>query len=119
MLDFKYKEIKMVNDEIKKKTRFDENVFYAAKEDTRYAIYNSDGKRVNKTYYNDVIFDEDYPVFKASTDKYDYIITSKELGKITLASFNKEYSVYENYIVVDNNYYNYNGKLIYESNNRK
>lgn len=114
ILDFEYKEIKTVNIEVKKQNTGNNNVFYAAMKDTKYMLYNSKGKRVDKTYYNDVIFDNKYPLFKASTEAYDYIITSEELGKINLTSFKKEYKAYDNYIVIDNNYYNYSGKLIYE-----
>lgn len=115
ILDFEYKEIKMVSAEVKKENSADDNVFYAAMKDTKYMLYNSKGKRVDKTYYNDVIFDSAYPLFKASTEAYDYIITSEELGKINLTSLKKEYKAYDSHIVIDNNYYNYSGKLIYEA----
>ena len=119
ILDFEYKEIKMINADVKKQTVVDNNVFYAAVKDTKYMLYNSKGKRVDKTYYNEVIFDNEYPLFKASTEAYDYIITSKELSKISLTTLKKEYKAYDSHIVIDNNYYNYSGKLIYEAKTKE
>ena len=91
----------MVSAEVKKENSADDNVFYAAMKDTKYMLYNSKGKRVDKTYYNDVIFDSAYPLFKASTEAYDYIITSEELGKINLTSLKKEYKAYDSHIRLD------------------
>lgn len=117
IIEFENEEIKMVSDIIKKKSASgSNNVFYAVKKDNKYAIYNSNGKRVNKTYYNDIVFDEKEPLFKASTDAKDMLITSEDLNIINLTSFNTEYKAYDNYIILKNEYYNYNGKLIYVDN---
>lgn len=116
IIDFENSEIKMASGKVKKMSVSDDNVFYAVRKDNRYAIYNSDGKRVNDVYYNDIVFNDSYPLFKASTDANDLIITSNNLGEIGLTSFNTEYEAYENYIIVKNEYYNYNGKLIYVDN---
>lgn len=116
IIDFENAKIKMVSGEVKKKTAADDNVFYAVIKDNKYAIYNSNGKRVNKTYYNDIEFNDEYPLFKASTDIEDLIITSSSLSEINLTSFNTEYEAYDNYIIIKNEYYNYKGKLIYVDN---
>lgn len=117
IIEFENEEIKMVSDIVKKKSASgSNNVFYAVKKDNKYAIYNSNGKRVNKTYYNDIVFDEKEPLFKASTDAKDMLITSEDLNIINLTSFNTEYKAYDNYIILKNEYYNYNGKLIYVDN---
>ena len=89
------------------------NVFYAVKKDNRFVLYNSKLKRRDDKYYNDIVFDDNYPLFKAATDTLDLIITSEKLNEITLTSFNADYKAYETYIVVKNEYYNYSGKLIY------
>lgn len=117
IIEFENEEIKMASDTVKKKSASNSNnVFYAVKKDNKYAIYNSNGKRVNKTYYNDIVFDEKEPLFKASTDANDMLITSEDLNIINLTSFNTEYKAYDNYIILKNEYYNYNGKLIYVDN---
>lgn len=116
IIEFENAEIKMASGEVKKKTSADDNVFYAVRKDNRYAIYKSNGKRANKTYYNDIEFNDKYPLFKASTDANDLLITSSSLSEINLTSFNSEYEAYDNYIILKNEYYNYKGKLIYVDN---
>ena len=116
IINFENNEIKMANGNVKKMSASSDNVFYAVRKDNRYAIYNSKGKRVNDTYYDDIVFNDLYPLFKASTDANDLIITSNNLAEINITSFNAEYEAYENYIIVKNEYYNYKGKLIYVDN---
>ncbi len=117
IIDFENEDIKMVSDTVKKKSfNNSNNVFYAVKKDNKYAIYNSKGKKVSKTYYNDVLFDDENPLFKASTDEKDLLIISENLSHINLTSFNTEYKAYDNYIIIKNEYYNYKGKLIYVDN---
>ena len=102
--------------EVKQNTFKDKNnVFYAVRKDNRYALYNSKGKRVNKTFYDNITFDLNYPIFLASTESKDLIITS-DLNEIEVTSSNASYKAYKNYIIVKNEYYNYNGKLIYIDN---
>ena len=93
----------MASGKVKKKSvSGGNNVFYAVRKNNRYALYNSNGKRVNKKFYNDIEFDENYPLFKAATDAEDLIITSEKLEKINLTSFNSDYKAYDNYIIVKN-----------------
>ncbi len=120
IIKFENEFIKMASGKVKKKSvSGGNNVFYAVRKNNRYALYNSNGKRVNKKFYNDIEFDENYPLFKAATDAEDLIITSEKLEKINLTSFNSDYKAYDNYIIVKNEYYNYSGKLIYVDNSKK
>ena len=113
-LNFEYNEIKSISSSVKTKLLSESKaVFYAAKKENRYTLYNSKGKKVSKTYYNDIEFNTDYPVFKASTNTLDLIITNKDLNEIKLTSFNTEYEAHDNYIIVKDEYYNYDGKLIH------
>lgn len=113
-LGFEYNEIKSISENVKLKLSSESKaVFYATKKENRYILYNSKGKKVSKTYYNDIEFDTDYPVFKASTNTLDLIITNKDLNEIKLTSFNTEYEAHDNYIIVKDEYYNYDGKLIH------
>lgn len=116
IIDFDNSSIKMASDKVKQNTFKDKNnVFYAVRKDNRYALYNSKGKRVNKTFYDNITFDLNYPIFLASTESKDLIITS-DLNEIEVTSSNASYKAYKNYIIVKNEYYNYNGKLIYIDN---
>lgn len=116
VIDFNNADIKMASDKVKQNTFKDKNnVFYAVKKDNRYALYNSNGKRVNKVFYDNITFDLNYPIFLASTESKDLIITSS-LNEIEVTSSNASYKAYKNYIIVKNEYYNYNGKLIYIDN---
>ena len=56
---------------------------------------------------------------KISTDEKDAILNTENKKEISLTSFNTEYKSYENYIIIKNEYYNYNGKLIYVDNSMK
>lgn len=113
-LGFEYNEIKSISENVKLKLSSESKaVFYAAKKENRYILYNSKGKKVSKTYYNGIEFNTDYPVFKASTNTLDLIITNKDLNEIKLTSFNTEYEAHDNYIIVKDEYYNYDGKLIH------
>ena len=113
-LGFEYNEIKSISENVKLKLSSESKaVFYAAKKENRYILYNSKGKKVSKTYYNNIEFNADYPVFKASTNTLDLIITNKDLNEIKLTSFNTEYETHDNYIIVKDEYYNYDGKLIH------
>ena len=82
-------------------------------------LYNSKGKSINNVHYNDVVFDDNYPLVKISTDEKDAILNTENKKEISLTSFNTEYKSYENYIIIKNEYYNYNGKLIYVDNSMK
>lgn len=114
IINFENEEVKMASGIVKKNSLSNNNnVFYAVKKDSKYNIYNSKGKRINKTHYNDVLFDDDYPIIKIATDTKDAVMTTEDLNEINLTSFNLEYEPHENYIIVKNEYYNYKGKLIY------
>ena len=117
IIDFDNKEIKMASSEVKKKNVVEnKNIFYAVKKDNKYALYNSKGKRVDKEYYDDVIFDDNYGIVKVSTDINDSLIISNNMSKLNLTSFNTNYEAYDNYIIIKNDYYNYEGKIIYVNN---
>lgn len=119
IIDFNNTDIKMASSLVKKNSFKDKNnVFYAAKKDNRYVLYNSSGKRVNKSFYDNITFDLNYPIFLASTESKDLIITSS-LNEIEVTSSNVSYKAYKNYIIVKNEYYNYNGKLIYIDNRKE
>lgn len=117
IIKFENSEIKMAPAKVKKISFSNRsNVFYAVKKDSKFMIYNSNGKKVNNIHYNDVLFNEDYPIITISTDEKDSILTTEDEKEINLTSFNTKYEAYDNYIIVKNEYYNYKGKLIYVDN---
>lgn len=95
------------------------NVFYAAKNKNEYELYNKNGKKVDKETYNDVLFDEKYPIVKLATSYDDKILLIENNKKVTIPTFTYEYQAFENYIIIDKEYYNYNGKMIYMDNSKK
>ena len=114
IINFENEEVKMASGIVKKNSLSNSNnVFYAVKKDSKYNIYNSKGKKVNKTHYNDILFNDDYPIIKIATDTKDALMITEDLNEINLTSFNLEYEPHENYIIIKNEYYNYKGKLIY------
>lgn len=119
IIDFKNENVKMAPSNAKMNTVANsQNVFYAVREDNKYALYNSKGKRVNKTFYNDVEFNSSYGVIKTSTDLDDLLITTESMSEINLASFKMDYEAHDNYIILKNEYYNYDGKVIYVDNGK-
>lgn len=119
IIKFENNDIKMATAKVKKLSSANRsNVFYAIKKDSKFMLYNADGKKVNNVHYNDVSFNDDYPVIKISTDEKDAILTTEDKREINLTSFNTKYEAYENYIIVKNEYYNYKGKLIYVDNSK-
>ncbi len=120
IINFENSEIKMAQSNVKLKSLANRNnVFYAVRKESGYRLYNNKGKRFNNTIYNDIAFDENYPILKLSTEEKDALITTEDKYEIGLTSFNTDYEAHENYIIVKNEYYNYKGKLIYTKEESK
>ena len=103
IINFENSEIKMVSSSVKLKSLANRNnVFYAVKKENGYRLYNNKGKKVDSTIYNDVQFDENYPILKLSTDENDVLMTAEDKNKISLTSFNTNYEAHENYIIIKN-----------------
>lgn len=119
VLKFKYSKIKEANENYKKNSYSDKNTaYYAASIDNYYSIYDKKGKKINSNNYLDVIFNDSYPVLKVSSNGNTYIYIAESDSKINIDDLNTNYKVYKNYIVINNNYYNYDGKLIYVNKSR-
>lgn len=120
IINFENSEIKMAQSNVKLKSLANRNnVFYAVRKESGYRLYNNKGKRFNNTIYNDIAFDENYPILKLSTEEKDALITTEDKYEIGLTSFNTDYEAHENYIIIKNEYYNYKGKLIYTKEESK
>ncbi len=119
IIEFENEEVKDASSKVKTLSGVNNNnVFYAVKKESKFTLHDKNGKRINKTRYNNVIFDEDYPIIKIATDEKDALLTTEDENEINLTSFNMEYEAHENYIIVKNEYYNYSGKLIYVDNSK-
>lgn len=116
LIKFNNDEIISVCDNVKMKYP-KSKVYYAVKNAGLYTLYNKSGKKVNKTLYEYILFNADYPVAKASTEANDFILTLIDMNEINITSTNIEYEAYDNYLIIKNEYYNYDGKLIYVDNN--
>ncbi len=120
IIKFENQEIRAATEKVKLNSIADRNnVFYAVRYDSAFRLYNNKGKKIDDTLYNDVQFDNNYPILKLSTDEEDFIMTVQNNGKINLTSFNTNYEAHENYIIIKNEYYNYKGKLIYTKKESK
>lgn len=119
VLKFKYSKIKEANENYKKNSYSNKNTaYYAASIDNYYSLYNKKGKKVNSNNYLDVIFNDSYPLLKVSSNGNTYIYIAESDSKIKIDDLNTNYKAYKNYIVINNNYYNYDGKLIYVNKSR-
>lgn len=115
LIDFNNDEIKMIPDYVKMKY-VKTKVYYAVKNAGLYTLYNKNGKKVDKTLYESIEFDDKYPVAKASTEANDLILTLIDMKEINITSANIKYEAHDNYLIIKNEYYNYDGKLIYVDN---
>lgn len=114
IIKFENQEIRGATEKVKLNSIADRNnIFYAVRYDNAFRLYNNKGKKIDDTLYNDVQFDNNYPILKLSTEEEDFIMTVPNNGKINLTSFNTNYEAHKNYIIIKNEYYNYKGKLIY------
>lgn len=114
----KYTSIKSASSKYKKNNSFDNNIFYAARIDSKYLLFNSNGKKYNSIKYLDVEFDDYYPVIKVKSFDSSELLLPEKNTSIKLESFDDKYKAFDNYIVINNKYYSYNGINIYEINNK-
>ena len=115
VLKFKYKDIKMASEEVKlANINSNKNVSFIAVENESYELFNNKGKKYNNKHYENAEFDKKYPIVKLSTQSQDYLFFPREDTMLPITSFNSEYRAFENYVIIKNMYYNYNGKAIYE-----
>ena len=120
IMDFEYKLIKSAPSNYKKNTSNDSNtVFYTAIEENYYKLYNKNGKKINNSNYSNVIFDKDYGFVKLSSNTGDSLLITSSLYKIPIDSMSTKYEAYDNYVIVNDKYYNLKGKVIYVLNNSK
>lgn len=119
IIPFENKNIIMADAKVKNESDKEENIFYAVKKDDKYILYNSKGKKRLKESFDNVEFSKDKPIVKVANEKYDMLLVSDSLVKINLTSFNTKYKGYDNYILIENNFYNYNGKEIYTDKSKK
>ena len=114
IIDLKYDDIKFLDDTLFKNIskRTSEQLFIF-KENNKYGIINSDKKVVIKPVYDDFkTVTTKYPIIKAKYNN-NYILINLETHKDLSIDSNSDVQVYENYIVSNSDYYNYDGQIIY------
>lgn len=110
----KYDEIIMLDSDLFNNVKkINKQELFIYKNNNKYGIINAKEKVVIKAIYDD--FEEittKYPVIKAKYNNEEVIINLNTLKELTV-KVNGDVEVYENYIISNNEYYNYNGDLIY------
>ena len=114
VVDLKYDDILQLDENlfnnISKKTKEQLFIF---KENDKYGIINSNGKVVIKPIYDEFkTITTKYPIIKAEYEG-DYVLLNLETHKDLGIVMNADAQIYEDYIIANNEYYNYNGELIY------
>lgn len=115
VIPIKYENIKTINEDLFKnlKNKFNKELFI-------YSSGNKDGIISSK---NDIIVKATYDSFKFVSTKYPIIVgilddnknvINLDLEKEFNIKINKDIEVYDNYFLIDNKYYNYNGNLLYK-----
>ena len=99
------------------KEKYNKELFIYKDSNNQYGILNSKNKIVVKAIYDDFkTISDEYPIIIGYYNQEPLLVnllTGKELPiKITMLN---DIKIYENYVTMDNNYYNYSGKLIYTS----
>ncbi len=112
----KYDEIVMFDDDffnmIYNKTN--EELFIFRIND-KYGIIDSKGKIVIKPIYDSIeTISSKYPILSAKYNKEDLLINLENKKELTM-DLRDDINIYNDYIIIDKYYYNYDGKLIYSS----
>ena len=114
IIDLKYDNIIFLDDTLFKNVekRTNEQLFIF-EENNKYGIINSNGKVVVKPIYSEFkTVTTKYPIIKAKY-KDEYILVNLESYKDLSIDSNNDVQIYEDYIVSNDEYYNYDGQLIY------
>lgn len=114
IISLKYDGIQFLNDilfkNIKKSTNKELFIF---KRNGKYGIIDSNSNEVIKPIYDsfDVITTK-YPIIKGKYNGESVLINLNSFKDLSIKS-PKKVEIYNNYIICNNNYYNYDGELIY------
>ncbi len=110
ILNVKYDKIEFIDDTLFSNLS---DKLFIYKENNKYGIINSKKKVVVKAIYDsfDVITTK-YPIIKATYNDDNILVNLQTYKDLSIDS-TSNVQVYEDYIVSDDNYYNYDGELIY------
>lgn len=117
VIETKYDDIVMLDEDLFNviKNESKQELFIFSVND-KYGIINSNGKVMMKPVYDSIsILSNKYPIVKAEYNG-DILLLNLENMKELSIKVDDKVNVYENYIVISNKYYNYDGKKIYELN---
>ena len=110
VLNTKYDEIIFLDDTLFSNLN---DKLFIYKENNKYGIINANKKVVVKNIYDkfDIITTK-YPIIKAIYNEDSILVNLKTYRDLSIDSTGN-IQIYDEYIVSDDNYYNYDGELIY------
>ena len=116
VISIKYSEIKYIDqdlyDTIKENNK--EEIFIVKNEAGKSGIINSKNSLVVDTKYDEIDFLSDkYPFVLGTIDGKRVIINITTNKELPIEMITNNIKIEKNYILIDNNYYNYSGKLLY------
>ena len=114
IIELKYDDIEFLDDTLFKNIyKTTKEQLFIFKDNNKYGIINSNGKVVIKPIYDGFkLITTKYPIIKAKYQNDYILINLQSYNDLSIDSSN-EVQVYEDYILTNNEYYNYNGELIY------
>ena len=111
ILDIKYDGIKLFDPSILKIVG---NELFIFKSNNKYGIVDSKNKIVIDSQYDDFeLITTKYPIIKAFHNNEYVLINLNTFKELNIKVDNKT-SIYQDYILSNNKYYDYNGNIIYE-----
>lgn len=114
VINMQYDEIVTLNEELFNTIKkFNKQEIFIFRVNEKYGMINSKGKIIIKPIYDSFsIITNKFPIIKATYNKENILINLDKFEELTM-KLGSNVNIYENYIVIDKKYYNYNGKLIY------
>ena len=96
------------------KDNYKKELFVYEDDNNNFGFINSKGKVEIKAIYDSVDYiTEDYPIVLVSYSN-DYLLINLATGKeLPIKVNSRDIKIKSNYIIIDDKYYNYSGKLIY------
>ena len=97
------------------KTKYDLELFvYTDSNNKKGFVTNKNKEYINATYSSFEVIDDDYPFIKAYYGSEPVLLNISNKKEINIEP-EDDIRIKDNYVIVNNKYYNYNGKLIYSA----
>ncbi len=116
IIKLSYIYLEFLDDELFKnlKDNYKKELFLYKDENGNYGFINSRDKIEIESIYDKIEFlSNDYPVVLVKDSEGEHLINLSTGKKLSIKINTNDITVKNNYIILDGNYYNYSGKLIY------